>query len=80
MKTLKVIGTNEIFKHLEGKEFHIENISTNDIKCHLIKIYGDWPEIYFDSSSTIKFFENAVLLQGYAQIGNNLGNLAVLIS
>ena len=79
MKTLNVIGSNQIFKNLQDKDYLIESISTNDIGCHLVKLSERF-EIYFNSNCIVKFCDGKILIEGFAQIANDLGSISILIS
>jgi hypothetical protein len=76
---VKIIGTNNLFKDLLNNEFSLEKLSTTPTGIHYVKLIDYEHEIFFDPSSKIKFFFNAVCIEGFAQVNNSLGNLSILI-
>lgn len=78
-RTVKIVGTNNLFEDLRNKEFVLDILATNSSMTHVIVLKDYEDQIYFDPSSKIKFLEHGIWIEGFAQIKNRLGNLSVLI-
>jgi hypothetical protein len=77
---LKIVATNASFSKWLDKEFEAE-ASTNSIGCHLFKLNEESNinnEIYFNKGSEFRFSKNGLILEGFAQIGFNLGQISIL--
>lgn len=76
---LQILGTNSLLKEWQDKTFAIESLFTNEIGCHIIKLVDQKEEIYFNKPSEVKFLNDKILLEGYVQIGHNIGSISVLV-
>jgi hypothetical protein len=76
---VKIIGTNNLFKDLLDNKFSLKELLTTPTGVHYVKLVDYEHEIFFDASSRIKFSNNMVCIEGFAQVNNSLGNLSILI-
>jgi hypothetical protein len=77
MAKIKIVGTNKIFEHLLDKEFcNIEVIKTQTY----VVLKNNEIEIFVNENYKSDLSEKGILIEGYCLIGNQLGNLGILIS
>jgi regulation of enolase protein 1 (concanavalin A-like superfamily) len=76
---VRILGTNQLFNDLRDKEFFLEKLVTNPSLSHVLILKNFEEKIFFDQSAKIKFLEEGIWIEGFAQIENGLGNLSVLI-
>ena len=78
-RIVKIVGTNNMFEDLKSKEFVLDLLITNPSATHVLVLKDYEYKIFFNPNSVIKFTEEGIFIEGFVQIENRLGNLAVLI-
>jgi len=78
-KTVKIVGTNNLFKDLQDSEFILEKILTNKSQVHMISLKNFPDQIFFDPNCKISFIEEGIWIEGFAQVKDSLGNLSIVI-
>ena len=78
-KTVKIVGTNNLFKNLQNSEFILEKIVTNASQVHIVFLKDFPDQIFFDPKCKISFIEEGIWIEGFAQVKDSLGNLSIVI-
>jgi hypothetical protein len=77
---LKIVGANEIFKHLVDKTFAAEKIITNESGAFIAAEIQGLDDIFFDLGARVTILDDYLVVEGVASIGANTGRIAVKIN
>lgn len=77
--TIKIVGANKIFSKYFDEEYR--NVQIKSANGAFIFILSESEQIFVNGNPQVKFLEDkGILLEGYCVIGDQLGNLSILIT